>query len=397
VKKRTVVIALLGGLVLAALGAPAVVVWLSDRAEPGVIDVHPGDDVQAALEEAAKRPVKPVVRLHPGTYRPSAHDEALIHFNARHDGVVLEGVGDVTLTAANPDVADPRAEGYPAVVNRVVFFGDGVSERTVLRNVRITGANGYVKVPPGFVPLRGPDDLPRSAQFLAQESSIEPDRSIPKTHYFYTDGGAILAYGRSYPTIENVEVVGNTSSVCAGGVSVQHYIVPFGGAVRLRNCTFRDNHAGTSGSAVDVLTPGSWVIIENCLFVGNVSDERVVLPQNTRFGALSVFPACRANVRNCTFTDNCSGADDRGESTYEKCVFWNNARPGGKSHKPTFELNVTSAAGVTDCLIDGRDGADLKSNVSRSANRFGAPGPEFDAEFRPRNPAYQGVGFRPWR
>jgi hypothetical protein len=375
--------------------------WFGDRLRRGsesgtveVIEVRPGEDIQAALEAGARRPVKPVIRVHAGVYRPSAPNEAFLYFNSRHDGIVLEGVGEVTLTAANPDLADPRAESYPAIVNRVLYFGDGISSRTVLRNFKISGANGFVQGPQDLPPVNTADDLLRSARYQSHESRIEANHDLPKTHYFYTDGGAILVYGRSYPVIENVTFLGNRSLLCGGAVSIQHHGSPFGGTVRFRNCIFQDNHAGTSGGAIDVLTEGSCVSIANCLFVGNVSDERVILPQNPRFGALSIFPGCRATDWNCTFTDNCSGADDRGQSTYQYSIYWNNQRPGGISRKPAFEVNVANAAGVEGCIIGGREGEPC-ANVSPQVNRFDAPDPEFDSAYRPRNPQYEGVGYRP--
>src|SRR6516164_9774213 len=105
--------------------------------------VRPGGSIQAALEAAAKDPVDKIVYVHAGTYRPSAKGQALIWFNARHDGITLEAVGDVILTAANPEIADARGPGYPAVVNHVVYFGDGVSRKTILRGFKITGANNF--------------------------------------------------------------------------------------------------------------------------------------------------------------------------------------------------------------------------------------------------------------
>src|SRR5688572_14797869 len=87
--------------------------------------VHPGGSIQEALDAAAGDLINKTVRVHAGIYRPSARGEALVWFNARHDGITLEAVGDVTLTAANPDVADRQASTFPAIVNHVVYFGDG--------------------------------------------------------------------------------------------------------------------------------------------------------------------------------------------------------------------------------------------------------------------------------
>jgi phage tail protein X len=102
--------------------------------------IQPGGSIQAALEAAAKDPANKIVYVHTGTYRPAAHGQALIWFNRRHDGITLEAVGEV-LTAANPAIADNKAPSFPAVVNHVVYFGDGVSTKTVLRGFRVTGAN----------------------------------------------------------------------------------------------------------------------------------------------------------------------------------------------------------------------------------------------------------------
>jgi len=72
--------------------------------------VYPGGRIQDALEAAAKDAVNKVVYVHAGTYRPAAKAQALIWFNARHDGITLEAVGEVILTAANP--ASERAAAY---------------------------------------------------------------------------------------------------------------------------------------------------------------------------------------------------------------------------------------------------------------------------------------------
>src|SRR5215467_11962617 len=164
--------------------------------------VRPGGSIQAALEAAAKDPVNKIVYVHAGTYRPAAHGQALIWFNARHDGITLEAVGEVVLTAANPVIANNKAPSFPAVVNHVVYFGDGVSTKTVLRGFRITGAKNYTTG-------------------TGQHSPIESD-NVPKTAFFYLDGGGIKIYARAFPTIERVEVVGNCTSPCGGGVSVEH-------------------------------------------------------------------------------------------------------------------------------------------------------------------------------
>src|SRR5437763_16956753 len=99
--------------------------------------VQSGGSIQAALEAAARDPANKIVYVHAGTYRPPAHGQALIWLNKRHDGITLEAVGEVVLTAANPAIADNKAPSFPAAVHHVVYFGDGVSTKTVLRGLRV--------------------------------------------------------------------------------------------------------------------------------------------------------------------------------------------------------------------------------------------------------------------
>src|SRR6266496_5810561 len=149
--------------------------------------VFPGDNIQDALQHAAASKTNKVVKVHAGEYRPDGKRQALIWFNKRHDGIRLEAVGPVTLSAANSQLTVPSEPGFPAVVNHVVYFGDGISSNTVLKGFRITGANGFV-----------------TRKLTAQ---MEPDLTVPKNLFFFADGGAIKIFGRSYPTLQNLEVV----------------------------------------------------------------------------------------------------------------------------------------------------------------------------------------------
>lgn len=362
-----------------------------------VIDVYPGDDIQVTLEAVGRRPGKGTVRVHAGTYRPQSPGQALVYFNARHDGITMEAVGDVVLTAANPAIADPQSVGYPAVVNHVVYFGDGISRATTFRGFKITGANGFISGPPDLLFVKVREDLEKSRSYRSRAPSpIEKNSQLRKTHYFYADGGGILIFGRSFPTIEAVEVYENYSSVCGGGVSVQHDLAAFHESVLFKDCIFRKNRAAVSGSAVDLLSPNSWAVFENCLFVGNLSNTRIDPSRGPGYGALTVFPGCRATVSHCTFTGNRNGVDDRGTgSSYRDSIFWRNDRDGGASSPVRYELVVHSPEAVFGCLISGGEDCDLLHNVSHSVNTFGAPDPTFDAGFRPLDPAYRGVGYRP--
>ncbi|MEO7275133.1 MAG: right-handed parallel beta-helix repeat-containing protein [Vicinamibacterales bacterium] len=348
----------------------------------GSYQVYPGGSIQDALEAAAKDAANKIVLVHAGTYRPATRGQALIWFNARHDGITLEAVGEVVLTAANPAIADAKAPGFPAVVNHVVYFGDGITRKTALRGFRITGANNFTTG-------------------TGERSPIEADE-IRKTAFFYTDGGGIKIYARSYPTIEQVEVVDNYASPCGGGISVEH-LGQVQESVLLRHCIIRNNRTQTTGGGVDLLH-GSRATIENCLFVGNLSNLGVDVvglltggeyhPEHGS-GAMTVFAGSTATVSHCTFTGNWSGVDDDGTgSTYVDSIFWKNILAGGISQGSRYELDLTDGAGVRGTFIHGATN-DLRQSIDKGTNTFDPPDPRFDAAFVPQAPQYANVGYRP--
>jgi hypothetical protein len=367
---------------LLAAGAVLPARALARQEKPDGFHVYPNGSIQDALEAAAKDRAKKTVYVHAGTYRPARKGQALIWFNARHDGIRLQAVGDVTLTAANPAVADPDVPSNPAVVNHVVYFGDGITPKTVLRGFKITGAKNFTTG-------------------SGEKSPIEADE-IRKTLFFYTDGGGIKIYARSYPTIEDVDVFGNYTSPCGGGVSVEH-LGQIQQAATFRNCVFRGNRTQTTGSAVDLLH-GSHAVLENCLFVGNIANLGVDYvglltggeyhPENGS-GAMTVFEGSKAEVSRCTFTGNWNGVDDNGSgSTYVDSIFWKNSLAGGISAAPRYELDITDGSGVRGTFIHGEVN-DLRGTIDKSANTFDPPDPRFDAQFVPQSPQYARVGYRP--
>ena len=368
------------GLARQSKGALPVGVTLDEKAKS--YHVYPKGRIQDGLEAAAGDPINKIVRVHAGTYRPPAKGQALIWFNARHDGITLEAIGDVTLTAANPEIADRQAPSFPAVVNHVVYFGDGVTGSTVLRGFKITGAKNFTTG-------------------SGEKSPIESDE-IRKTAFFYTDGGGIKIYARSYPTIERVEIHGNYSSPCAGGVSVEHLGQTQDAAV-FRHCIFRNNLTQTTGAALDLLH-GSRATLENCLFVSNISNmgvDYVGLLGGAEYlaehgsGAMTVFEGSRAAVSRSTFTGNWSGVDDNGTgSTYVDSIFWKNTLKGGISPGSRYELDILDGSGVRGSFIHG-DTNDLRGTINRDVNTFDPPDPRFDAQFSPQAPQYANVGYRP--
>ncbi len=346
--------------------------------------VRPGESIQAALEQAANDPVNKHVRVMAGTYRPARHAQAMIWFNDRHDGILLEAVGDVTLTAANPKVSRPDDVGHPAVVNHVVYFGDGISSDTVLRGFTITGANNYVT--------------------WSDDPLTQPEIGVPgleKDRYFYTDGGGIKIFGRSAPTIERCVVTDNYASPCAAGVSIEHRGHNQHPAI-LRDCVFRQNRSPVTGPAVDLLH-GSAAILDNCLFVGNLSGTP--MDDRSRFlgkwrpehgsGALTVFPKSRVEVRRCTFTGNRSGVDDAsGASIYESCIFWANNVAGGWAPGEKYEADLAPGTQMTRCFLGGGGLVDLRETIDKSLNHLDCSDPQFNEAFEATAPEFSDAGYR---
>ena len=342
--------------------------------------VFPGDQIQDALRLAAANETNKVVKVHAGEYRPNSKRQALIWFNRAHDRIRLEAEGRVTLTAANSQLALPSEPGFPAVVNHVVFFCDGISSNTVLKGFRLTGANN-------FVTKEGTREM-------------EPNRTIPKNYFFYSDGGAIKVFGRSYPTIQNNEVVENFTAPCGAGISVQHQGFKQD-SVLIENCLFLRNRAQGTGAAIDLLA-GSSARIINCLFVGNVSNtgEDMVAKNSgerpfVNNWILTIFWKSGAVVRNCTFTGNRNGADDMGgESTYANCIFADNQLDTGLKGFARYELAVNAGAKVSGCLINGTI-HDVRHDVAAKENTLNGPPLRFNQDFVPEAPEYQNAGYRP--
>ena len=348
--------------------------------------VFPGDQIQEALQLAARDKTNKIVKVHAGEYRPSSKRQALIWFNKTHDGIRLDAVGPVTLTAANRELAISSEPGFPAVVNHVVYFGDGISSNTVLKGFRITGANNFV------------------TRKLTRQ--MEPDLTIPKNFFFFADGGAIKIFGRSCPALQNLEVVDNYTSPCGAGISVQQQGYNQS-PVLIENCVFLRNRTQVTGAAIDLLA-GSAASISNCLFVGNISNagEDVVAKGSgerpfANNGVVTIFRNSRADVRNCTFTGNRNGVDDMGgESSYSNCVFVDNNLDAGLKGFARYELAVNAGAKVSRCFIKGtvHDASRVVSateNVLEGASGREFPPPKFSSSFVPEAPEYKHAGYRP--
>lgn len=368
-------VAMLVGLAAGALKGGAAINYSADG-----YHVHPGDNIQDALNLAADNKTNKIVRVHAGEYRPHSKRQALIWFNKRHEGIQLLAEGAVTLSAANPTLATSQEPSFPAVVNHIAYFGDGISSNTVLQGFRISGANGFI-----------------TKQLTRQ---LEPDITLPKNLFFFSDGGAIKVFGRSYPILRDLEIVDNYTSPCGAGISVQHQgynQTP----VLIENCRFLRNRTRVTGAAIDLLA-GSQAHIINCLFVANASNlgedpvaQKSGEPPFQNNGVLTIFRKSHALVRNCTFTGNRNAVDDMGgESTYANCIFIDNNLDTGLKSFPRYSLAAAAGVKVFGCLFN-EPLHDLGHNVSAKENVLAASSPQFDAQFVPASPEFKNAGYRP--
>jgi len=343
--------------------------------------VHPGENIQSALDSAANSTNK-VVKVHAGLYTPNEKGQALIWFNRKHDGIQLQAVGHAILTAANRTLANSNSASAPAVVNHVIYFGQGISARTMLDGFEISGANH-------FVTTNG-------------TTQLEPDSSVPKGLFFFCDGGAIKIAGRSFPTLRRLVVRDNYASPCAGGISIEHGgLAGDSDFVRIEDSVFQNNKSQVTGAAVDVL-PGSAATISNCLFLSNAANGGVnfISPRSpatefTNSAALTVFPGSHVIVRNSTFAENRNAVDDWGDkSQYLNCIFWHNELGGGFYTNERYDLELGGQATVAGCIFSGRQ-RDPRNLIGTTNNLLKAEAPDFDMNYKPRAPSYQRTGYSP--
>lgn len=353
--------------------------------ENGVFHVSPGESIQQALKAAAVSADSKTVRVHSGMYYPEYSGQAFLRLTAQHDGIALEAEGDVTLNGSHPGPDGISDTDDDVKVNHVIYFGDGISSRTVLRGFRITGAR------PGTIPPS--TDPPLEPRSLQQE--LQPGL------FFYLDGGAIKVFGRSSPRILSAIIEENETALCGGGVSIEHRGL-HSEPVKFYDCVFRNNRCPATGSAVDLLE-GSSAVFENCLFVNNIGNygmdlimKEYGLSYNAEHGsgALTVFPDSHAEVMRCTFTGNWNGVDDHGRGgVYHQTIFWKNDVSDGSRTGAPYEFDIIDASGLTGCWIGGGV-PDLQGTIDSTRNRLAAPDPEFDEQYHPQRQGLENQGYR---
>ncbi|MCA9061970.1 MAG: right-handed parallel beta-helix repeat-containing protein [Planctomycetaceae bacterium] len=348
----------------------------------GPFHVYPGDDIQRALDKAAAATGNRTVIVHEGTYGPRLRGFAFLSLTAPHDGVQLIADGDVTLSARPMLKSGP---GEAAIVNHILYCGDGLTNRTLIQGFRLTGTDGFV-----------------CQERVPEESYGERTPSLRKGLFFFLDGGGLKLFGQSAPVFEQVTFVDNLTSLCGGGANVDQQ--GFNDEpIRFQNCLFLGNDCPGTGAAIDILE-GTSVVVDNCLFVRNISNfgmdnllAKFGLSYNSEHGsgAITVFANAKLKLTRSTFVDNWNGIDDRGTgNVIVGCIFRNNDQWDQSRPKGPYELDITDASGVKGCFIHGPV-PDLQQTIDRTENRFDAPDPDFDESWVPRHPDYADVGFRP--
>lgn len=345
---------------------------------PGPVIAKPGGNLQDLLDKASMATKDRRLILRPGVYRSPERRFCLLALTSKHDGVTIEGERGAVLSGRLRDNDEQPA------VSHVVYCGDGLTSKTLIRGLTISDASAgdfRSKIPR--------EDFGRRASVLR------------KGLFFLLDGGAVKVFGKSSPTFEDIEFRNNETQLCGGAVSIEHqgfYEHP----VTFRNCRFDKNRCPGTGSAIDVLQ-GSAVRIDNCLFTSNIANYGMAeiaksyqLTYNEKHGcgALTVFPQSFAWVSDSTFIANWNGVDDRGSSSrYQDCVFAMNDAADGSLPGHPYELDIIHAEGVTGCFFFS-DHPDLRGTIPPTENELHADDPRFDESFVPTNPKYADVGFR---
>ena len=166
-------------------------------------------------------------------------------------------------------------------------------------------------------------------------------------------------------------------------------------SARFRNCIFRNNRTQTTGSGVDLLH-GSRATIENCLFVGNVSNmgvDYVGLLTGGEYhpehgsGAMTVFEGSRATVSSCTFTGNWNGVDDDGDRQHLRRfdLLEEHAARAGSPRAPATSSTSSTAPACEARFIHG-DVNDLRGTIESRREHVRSAGSALRRAVRSRTP-----------
>ncbi len=249
-----------------------------------VIEVLPGESVQAALDQAKSGDT---VLVHPGTYSPQKSGEAFIIFRKRHNGVKLLG---------KPSCPDKVVLDGKQKVLHVVYFEQGIERSTELSGFTITGGFTF------------PEEIFPAGHQPELRSGISHDDD------FYHDGAGVMVYNSS-PLIRDNIITQNSSERCGGGISVfrvrspifslsrwENFFTPVQGPAIINNLISK-NQTMKTGAGIDVYHGTKAVIVNNLLLANDAEGIG---------GAIAVLAHASAEIHGNTIAGNRAGRSGSG-------------------------------------------------------------------------------------
>ena len=254
-------------------------------------------------------------------------------------GMCTNGMTDCTFVGNAADYEDASAYAYPAAGGAVLLTGGpgtwtNVIERCVFSNnwVNGRGASALAQARSTMI-LRDSTFVGNSCVSNGFVSSSNAGRTAGGAvgiarRYESVDGGG--RYGGAYTPkflIERCSFVSN-DTFSAGGAIASYRLYDSNTAVpcgTIRNCLFEGNRAYdttyTGSSWSDILGRGAALAfnqttttVENCTFVGNVSQKRVNKADSYRQGGAVFVNTPNTTLTNCVFYGN---ADGTAATTYD--------------------------------------------------------------------------------
>lgn len=315
-------------------GIAAATLSLAERSIAEIIEVPPGGNIQAAIDQAADGDI---VQLSPGVYRPAARLEIMdksidLLGTADEDGyptTVIDG------RILNQHLRISGGRGHEVSVSRIDFrFGHGNADlpdgnggstliagckvlilNSVFRQNFITGGNvgagGAIHCEAGadlecvdcwfWNNGKCCDEYFYGGAISSLESRISLASCDFQGNFAHVGGAMYVAYSELAMTSCNFTANGIPVPNTGGGGAVQVNQTE----ATLIDCEFRNN-AGEFGGALGVWDLSD-VLVEGCFFVGNASPEC----SWCRGGAINLNDSSSSlHLRDCAFGVNLAGRSD---------------------------------------------------------------------------------------
>ena len=320
---------------IAALLVPTLTM-LSAAASARTLVVHPGDDVQAAIDAALPGDR---IRFESGLYtrRPSGPDDASL-LTVETDGLVLEGPTDAVIEASGfeygirvgPDL-EPRVDGCPAQPLLRDFRIDGLTiQNAGDTGLRLAGVEGYTLIGGvyldnaeyGAFPICSRNGL-IADNFASGHSDaaiyVGDDREVLVTGNFVTNSTVgIEIENSSDAVIRNNFLTNNTAGILT--VVLPGLPIFVTADVRIeQNWIVGNNLANPGGGILAFVPRGTGVL--------NVGGDRVIVRHNFIQGNESVGVALTGNAFGALFGDPRIDPFPDDNQVRENVIVGNGGRP----------------------------------------------------------------------